>query len=366
MLDVLRRVVPWGVVFVLSACGGGGGSPPAAPPPPNPLYVRTSGKDTNTGGDPDNALRTISKAASLVRNGYKVIVGSGTYREGVTTTAAGVAPQGLTFLADTTGEQTGDLAGPVILNGTGTGDGAGFNLFNSGGTVIDGFTITNFSDAGIVIKSSSDNLRIQNCIIFSNPGDGIRVQDSANVLVFNNLIYSNGGSGVALVGPTAGSPNGHVINNTIFANQFRGLTVGTSTRASTGAFVRNNIVQNDGTDFSIKVFTPPPSTVPRSDIGYDADFNLVFPATYLPSNVEGRHDVARDAQFVNAANGDFHLRSASPAINVGFSLTDTYQPLQNALRGRTTTGGTACDQSALDLGYHYPLPPGGRCTAVVP
>lgn len=363
MLYSLRRIVPCGFVFLVIACGGGGGSAPQAPPPPNPLYVRTGGKDTNTGADPDNALRTISKAASLVRSGYKVIVGPGTYREGVTTTAVGTAPQGLTFLADTTGQQTGDPAGPVVLNGTGTGDGAGFNLFNSGGSVIDGFTITNFTDAGIVIKSRSDNMTMQNCIIFSNPGDGIRVQDSANVLIFNNLIYSNGGSGVGLVGPTSGSPNGHVINNTIFANQFRGLNVGTSTRASTGAFVRNNIIQNDGTDFSIKVFTPPPASVPRSDVGYDADFNLVFPATYLPSNVEGRHDIARDAQFVNAANGDFHLRSTSPAIDAGFSLTNTYQPLQNALRGRTTTGGTDCDKSALDLGYHYPLPPDGRCTS---
>jgi len=364
MLYAFRRVVPWGVVFVLSACGGGGGgAPPAAPPPPNPLYVRTSGKDTNSGADPANALRTISKAASIVRSNYKVIVGPGTYREGVTTPGPGVAPQGLQFLADTSGAQTTDAPGPVVLDGAGTGDGAGFNLFNSGGTVIDGFTITNFTDAGIVIKSGSDNLTMQNCIIFSNPGDGVRVQDSANVLVFNNLVYGNAGTGVALVGPTSGSPNGHVINNTIFANQFRGLTVGTSTRASTGAFVRNNIIQNSGTDFSIKVFAPPPVSVPRSDVGYDADFNLVFPATYQPSNVEGRHDVARDAQFVNAAVGNFHLRSSSPAINVGDSLT-TMQELQNFLRDRTTTGGNDCDKSALDLGYHYL--PDTRCTAVGP
>lgn len=365
MLDALRKALPWGVVFVLSACGGGGGgAPPAAPPPPNPLYVRTSGKDANTGADPDNALRTISKAASIVRSDYKVIVGPGTYREGVTTSAVGTAPQGLTFLADTTGQQTGDAAGPVVLDGQGTGDGAGFNLFNSGGTLIDGFTITNFTDAGIVIKSHSDNLTMQNCIIFSNPGDGIRVQDSANVLVFNNLIYGNAGTGVALVGPTAGSPDGHVINNTIFANQFRGLTVGTSTTSSQRAFVRNNIIQNSGTDFSIKVFAPPPATVPRSDVGYDADFNLVFPATYQPTNVEGRHDIARDAQFVNAATGNFHLRTTSPAIDAGFSLSGMQQELQNFLRGRTTTGGNDCDKSALDLGYHYL--PDTRCTAVGP
>jgi parallel beta-helix repeat protein len=356
MLYALRRVVPCGVVFLVVACGGGGGSgPPAAPPPPNPLYVRTNGNDANTGADPANALRTISKAASLVRSGYKVIVGSGTYREGVTTNRVGATPEGLTFLADTTGEQTGDLAGPVILNGTQTG-GAGFNLSNSGGSVIDGFTITNFPDAGIVIKSGSDNMTMQNCVIFGNPGDGIRVQDSRNVLIFNNLIYGNGGSGVALVGPNSGSSDGHVINNTIFADQFRGLTVGTSSTASQRAFVRNNIIQNSTNpqdSSSIKAFT-------NSDDTFDSNFNLVFPATYVPSHIEGLHDVARDAQFVNAAVGDFHLRSSSPAIDSGFSLTGMEQGLQNILRGRTTTGGNDCDKSALDLGYHYP--PETRCT----
>jgi parallel beta-helix repeat protein len=362
MLNWFRLFMACALTGLLTACGGGGGSgPPPAPPPPNPLYVRIRGSDTNSGADPANALRTISKAAQIARSGYQIIVGPGTYREGVTTAAVGVAAQGLVFLADTSGQLTSDVAGPVVLDGAGTGESSGFNLFSSVGSMIDGFMVTGYPDAGIVIKSGSHDFRIQNCIVFNNPGDGIRVQDSNNVLVFNNLVYGNTGSGVAIVGPTAGSAAAHVVNNTIVGNHFRGLTVGTSTRASPNAFVRNNIIQNSGQDFSIKVFTPPPASVPRSDVGYNADFNLVFPGTYLPSNVAGNHDIPRDAQFANAAAGDFHLRGSSPGINAGDSLNSMLE-LQTFLRGRTTTGGTDCDKSALDLGYHYEV--SGRCTAV--
>jgi parallel beta-helix repeat protein len=345
------------------ACTGDSGTfalsnkPP--PTPSNRLYVRTSGSDSNTGANPAIALRSISKAADISRSGSTVVVGPGTYPEGVTTV---VALQDVTFLADPSGQLTGDAPGAVVLDGTAAGEEAGFNLSNASGTLIDGFTISGFSDAGVLIKGGSDNLRVQQCVIFGNASDGIRVQDSANVLVFNNLIYGNGGSGVAIAGATSGSPNAEVINNTIVGNQVRGLTVGTSTRASPGAFVHNNIIQDNGQDVSIKVFAPPPSGVPNSNVGYQGDFNLVLPSAYLPSTIKGRHDIALDAQFVNADAGDFHLRGGSPAINAGDSLNGL-PDLRAILRTLTTTGGTACDKSALDLGYHYPA---ARCTAAGP
>jgi parallel beta-helix repeat protein len=320
------------------------------------LYVRASGSDSNSGANPAIALRTINQAADMSRSGSTVVVGPGTYPEGVTTV---FAVQDLTFLADPSGRQTGDAPGAVVLDGAAAGEEAGFNLSNAPGASIDGFTISGFSDAGILIKGGSDNLRVQHCVIFGNGSDGIRVQDSANVLIFNNLIYGNGGSGIAIAGATSGSPDADVINNTIVGNQVRGFTVGTATRASPGAFVHNNIIQENGQEVSIRVFAPPPSGVPNSNVGYQADFNLVLPSTYLPSTIKGRHDIALDAQFVNAGAGDFHLRSASPAVNAGDSLNGT-PDLRAILRTLTTTGGTDCDKSALDLGYHYPA---ARCTA---
>ena len=348
MRNIIRVGIVAALTLTVSACGGGGGggSTPAEPPPPNPLYVRTTGKDTNSGADPANALKTIGKAAQLARSGYVIFVGTGTYAEGdITNARTGMAaPQGLSFVADASGTHTGDGAGAVTIDGTGTGATAGFNLSNAMGSLIDGFTITGFSDAGIVIKSGSDDVTIQNCIVFNNPGtgDGIRIQDSASVLVFNNLVYNNGGTGITIAGQISGSPDARVLSNTIATNNVRGIVVGNTSAASPGALVHNNIVQGNTGDANIKVFSSP-----RSDLGYDGNFNLVFRATYIPNSIQGGNDVNGDAQFTS----DFHLQPTSPAINNGgpLNLPNSQTTL---LRARTTTG-TNLDSGAFDMGFHF-------------
>jgi len=345
-----RSVLGLGLTLWFAGCGGGGGGDNSPPPPPNPLYVRVSGRDTNSGGDPANALQTISKAAQIARGGYTIIVGPGTYLEGVTLTSQGKAPDVVTFLADITGAMTKDPAGAVIINAAGTRAGAAFSLAGTSGTTIDGFTTTGGADAGIVVKSGSNNFMIQNCVVFNNPGDGIQVQDSSNVLIFNNLVYGSGGIGIRVAGQSSGSPDTHIINNTVFGQGSLGVSIGNTTRPSPRAFLRNNIIQNNGGDASIKVFTNP-----RSDEGYDGDFNLLLPFLYLPSTgIKGDNDFAGDALFVAPGVGNFHLRTNSPAIDHGGAL-NLPSSKTNILRGRTTTGsGVDSSNTPFDLGYHYP------------
>ena len=337
------------------------------PPPPcaaatKTCFVRVDGNDLKSGADANDALRSVSKAWQVARDGYTIIVGPGTYYEAVTLASGGVSPNGVQFIADTTGVRTGSAPGPVVIDATFTVAWAGFSLSGTKGSLIDGFTITGGGNGGIVIKAGdgggSDNFAIQNCIVLNNPGDGIRILDSANALIFNNLVYGNGGTGINIAGANAGSPNAHVINNTVAGNHFRGINVGTFFAASPGAFLRNNIVQDTGAVPSIQVFTPPPPDVPRSDVGYNADFNLVHPPTYQPSTIVGHHDLFADARFVDAIQGNYHLQAKGPAIDAGDSLTSML-PLQLQLRCRTTTGGTDCDLNALDLGFHYA--PDGHC-----
>jgi parallel beta-helix repeat protein len=345
----------------LSACGGGGSSTPSQPPPPEPLFVRASvGKDTNS-GDRDHPLKTIGKAAQLALSGYHIYVGAGTYAEGVTTATQGAAPQALSFIADQTGAFTGEQAGDVIVDATNASSNAGFKLSNSSGTLIEGFTVMGASDGGIVIKTSS-NFTVQHCIVHDNSGDGIRIQDSPNAVIFDNLVYRNGdfrnhknGLGVGLVGQSSGSADAMVISNTFFGNCDRGVTIGNSSVASPGAFVHNNIVQNNGLCPSpsdptntplenIKVFVNP-----RSDQGYDGDFNLVFPATYLPASTRGAHDVTDSgAGFVST---DFHLSAVSPAIDRGGELPSNFV---SVLMVRAAQVNTTTDPLPLDLGFHYP------------
>ena len=312
------------------------------------------GSDTNSGADADHAFQTISHAVSVVPDSYKIIVGPGVYSEAVSTDrAVGKPPKALSLIADPTGQQTKDARGDVVIDATNKAIGAGIRVSNSDHTLIDGFKITGGQDAGIVVKSGSSNLTVQNCIVHDNPGDGIRIQDSPNVLVFNNLVYANSGMGIGIVGSVSGSPGARVYSNTVFGNSDRGITVGTSKTASTGVAIHNNIVQDNGLRSTpnlenIKVFTNPNS------LPVDEDYNLVFPATYLPDNLAGTHDLSADAVFVARGQDDFHLSKAnpkSPAIDGGGPLNIADQWI-TILRQRTTTG-TNLDSGVLDLGFHF-------------
>jgi parallel beta-helix repeat protein len=368
-----------GLLMFLSACGGGGGES-AAPPPPNPLFVSAGdGSDTNL-GDRDHPLRTISNAAQLALANYTIYVGPGTYAEpqGVTTNRKGGVPQGVAFIADPSGAITGDPPGAVVLD-VSAGTGAGFNMTGAAGcdaaphtfcSIIDGFEIKGAHDAGIVIKSGSNGFIIQNCVVHDGVGDGIRVQDSANVLVFNNLVFRNSGEGIGIVGNGSGSMNATVVNNTVFGSKNYGVVIGTTNAASPGAFIHNNILQNNAllpqVDGNIKVTSV---STARSEVGYDGDFNLVYaPTVYaMPAGIPHAHDINEDALFVNQAAVDFHLRTSSPAIDAGGSLSNVKTIMvtgvggQRAsvhvlqiLEGRTTTG-AGVDINGRDLGYHYPL-----------
>jgi hypothetical protein len=125
-------------------------------------------------------------------------------------------------------------------------------------------------------------------------------------------------------------------------NGARGLVVGNTNAASPNALVHNNIIQGNTGDANIKVFT-----TPRSDLGYDGNYNLVFPATYLPNSISGGNDFNGDAGFT----ADFHLQTGSPAINKGGPL-NLPNSQTTILRTRTTTG-TALDTGVFDMGFHF-------------
>ncbi len=332
------------VSLAAHACGGGGDLVLPAPPPCNGAdkicYVSPIGSDSNSGADPSVPLASIRRAAQIARDDYTIIVAPGTYRDPVTTAAVGQAPKRLTFLAQ----------GRVVIDLRNQQGAAGFSLANSDGTIVDGFTITGAADAAVAFKSGSDSAVVRNCTIVANPGEGVRVTDSAGVLVFNNLITGNGGTGVRIGGTSGGSRNAQILHNTIFGNGGRGIEIGNSQQASPGALVLNNIVQqnalNPGVTENIKVSTSPPSTA-----DFRGDFNLVFPPTYSPATVQGPHDIARDALFADPITGDFRLRAASPALDAGDPLNDRVE-LRRILRDRTTTG-LGRDTGALDLGFHF-------------
>lgn len=341
--------------ILLAACGsgGGGGGDDGGggpnPPPAVTLYVRKSGNDDETGTSPDRALKTVARAAQLLAPNTTVYVGPGFYERGIEILRVETSARApVRLIADPEGEHTGDAPGEVVIDANGTA--FGIAVTRTPFVLIDGFIVTGAGRGGngILVRSGSTDVTIQNCVISNaGPADGVRVQsDSDDALIFNNLFFDNN-RGIRI----DASKNTRIINNTIADNSATGIAIGAG---SPGATLRNNIIQGSGNNVSISVDSGPPS----SRDGYSGDFNLAFAPrlgdqtkTYRPADIQGLDDVNEDALFVDLENGDFHLSPASPARNAGTAGIDSH--LLNALLERTTSSDDRLDSPPVDMGYHY-------------
>lgn len=322
-------------------------SPGAIAPSPTSetYYVRDSGNDSRDGLTPDTAFRKIASALTRMEAGDIVIVGPGMYPEQELQPPGGTNTRPVVMLADPSGQRTNDAdaAGAVLIDAS--GGAFGIRLTRKPFVIVDGFTVTRGSDAGIQVRSSSNNVTIRNCEVSHNEGDGILVQDSEEVLLFNNLSFANDERGL-VVGGGMGSPRARLINNTSSGNTDRGIVIGTGAAASPDALLQNNIVQGNGnTNVQFN---------PASVDGASLSFNLVTPAdSYSPDDLPHDNDIAVDAEFVDADGGDFHLQqSTSPAVDAGD--LETAPSLRDALELRSTAPMGAPDTGRVDLGYHFP------------
>jgi hypothetical protein len=354
-------------LVLLTACGGGGGggNPPSTMP--ETFYVNPDGSDDNDGLAPDRPFRTLVRAVDGLVAGDTVYVAPGTYPvlpaapgEPQPTEVAeihdvdGTAAQPISLIADATGEKTGTSPGEVIVDGQNAA--IGLRLSRATHVIIDGFRVIRAkgnNGAGIQVRSDSNDTTVRNCVVTAG-ADGVRVENSNDALIFNNLIYNNDNRGIRI---SNGSVRARVINNTIVNNDNRGIAIGGANAqniAPTGATLRNNIIQNNS-NVSISIEDGPPSALE----GFSGNFDLVFYAnladqtkTYRPTTIVGANDVNLDAQFVDAANGDFHLSASSPAINAGTG--NIGDALLSTLFDRTATATGVPDSPPADIGYHYP------------
>jgi parallel beta-helix repeat protein len=81
-------------------------------------YVRqTTGVDTRDGTSPATAWRHVDKLSSAMHAGDTAYVGPGLYREEIVVENEGTPDARIVFVADTTGQHTGDPPGVVMLTG---------------------------------------------------------------------------------------------------------------------------------------------------------------------------------------------------------------------------------------------------------
>jgi len=175
--------------------------------------------------------------------------------------------------------------------------------------------------------------------------DGVRYST-----VRNNLIYGNGNCGIMSNG-MGGKENSHhnrILNNTVRSVSNWAFLIYTNT-GGTYNNLFNNILYCNGTNGSIGITT-------KSQTGFQSNYNVVEDkfqlggksktlAQWRAYGYDLNSIIATPAQlFVNEAAGDYHLRSTSPAINAGTTLTD----VTNDLEGYPRTAGS------YDIGcYEY-------------
>ncbi|MCK4796142.1 MAG: right-handed parallel beta-helix repeat-containing protein, partial [Spirochaetes bacterium] len=254
------------------------------------FYVRTDGNDANSGKTniPEDAFRTIQKAANTVVAGDIVQVQTGTYNEAVLITSSGT--QGNLIAYCTNGE--------VIIDGQKSRsyciklDGAdyikieGFTCSNSTGigilldnnanhNIITSNTSNNHTESGIKLKQSScyntissNNLynntagsnawgyRVCGIYVFGyshyntitnneayNNSTGIWLEgNSSSCTITNNKSYSNSYSGIIIVG---GTNNNTIEYNLVYSNTAYGFHIGWSANNN---LVKNNTIYNNGSD----------------------------------------------------------------------------------------------------------------------
>lgn len=347
------------------------------------LYVRTDGNDTRDGAVPERALRTIQRALDNALPGTEIVVGPGTYEGALSITAHGTLAEPMALRGDPSGRETGDSPGEVVV----TSGGSGTGVFVDGARfwTVEGLTVTG-SGIGMHVRREAPGTVLRNNEIYGNGDDGIRLQDATGAVLFNNLIYCNGRRGILVAGASSGSIDTRIVNNTIVGNADRGLFIGTNTVASRGSSLRNNLIQdNCGNGIQI---------VASSLQGYDGQYNLLSPPTYVGTTVhptdtaydpQTQGAVQRPARFVTRAfceavcrtpgrpeneipsaptierhADDFRLAQTiagqDPPDSVGIDAGDPALPSEFAvaLRRRTTATNDEPDGGRLDIGYHFP------------
>ena len=81
-------------------------------------YVRqTVGDDSHDGTSPEAAWQHVASLSGAMHAGDMAYVGPGLYREQVTVLNDGAPDARMTFIADTTGQHTGDPPGVVMITG---------------------------------------------------------------------------------------------------------------------------------------------------------------------------------------------------------------------------------------------------------
>ncbi|NIA52308.1 DUF1565 domain-containing protein [Massilia sp. TW-1] len=380
--------------IALTACGGGasdgGGSTTQVAQAAQPqllatvtsvseLYVATTGSDTNS-GSASSPLKTIAKASQLAQPGTVVHVAPGTYPGGFKTVASGTATARIRYQSDT---RWGARIVPPSSSATDSAWDNRGNYVDVVGFDVDGSVLQQGTawTTGIYNGGSNDSIANNHVHHISKAacttgGGGIGVDSyygGVNASVDGNVIHDIGPAVCADMHGIYFSTNGVVSNNLVYAVSETGIRLWHDANRVT---VVNNTLFNTNTGISVGggdyYHTAGPSDYNRvsNNIVYDnRSYGVIETGATGSHNVYANNLLAKNAvadwrlqngllasgsisadpafvNYVRTGGGDYHLSSASPAIDRGNA---TSAPLTD-LDGAKRPSGATFDIGAYEFG----------------
>jgi hypothetical protein len=216
-------------------------------------------------------------------------------------------------------------------NGTNGGEGIDAKYGVRNGKIY-GNRVHDLQRIGIYVDGASryaTNIEVFGNLVYNTPSTGITIGKEGagtvdGIRVYNNIVYGHARNGIDLFphfnDNSANMRNITIVNNMIYGNGFEaghgGGGIAVNYPTATNVVVRNNIAYKN-TDFQIS------TNVGAVD-----------------------HNLTTDPHFVNEAARDFHLKSTSPALDTGVSVSVPTTDFD----GKTRPIGAAFDIGAYEYG----------------
>ncbi len=329
----------------LQACGGGSSrvsgqegvdtptpiesALPTLTPAPDPIVVRDN--------ESLNAVLNHAPPNSII---YVV---AGTY-PAISLTGEDHGP--LTVIADEEGLLVQDaITGDATI--LGDGNVPAIDLQGQSNIRFEGFRLRGGRDASIRIFDSPGT-DIRHCRISDSAGNGILVERTDDIILFNNLVYGNAGSGIQILDVNFVE----IYNNTFYGNGRSGVSIGSSPQSGSAITLRNNIFRANQS-FGISVGSGASNISSNYNLNNDGFRGIAAGSREIVGNTARENPL-----FVAPDQGDFHMSngvttSIGPAIDTGDLITP--EDFLAELRVRTTEVSRVRDTATIDMGYHYPF-----------
>ena len=206
-------------------------------------------------------------------------------------------------------------------------------------------------DASVGGDGLHTGLLVEGNIIHDNVANGIDADGVYDSTFVNNLIYANGRHGIRVfqIDASGGARNLVIANNTIADNAGSAIKL---TQDAGGHRIFNNVLL--GNAMAIVV----------SNTSFSADYNVVDSGSVLSfdgenstmnlstwqANGHGSHSVVstRAAEFVDAANRDYHLISNALAVDFGTASLSGSSAPGSDINGVARPLGGAIDAGAYE------------------